>query len=124
MRRIWTCLTAAAFVLAAAMPGFAAVPETGMRAGDSPPKIDGGIQIAANKTYKFVNPFPFDVYIKIYGSGSAYPKVKKIPAPPAPFVPIPYPDTSMKIKIKKVGGGWSKKFTIKWKSKKIALPAF
>jgi hypothetical protein len=82
-----------------------------------------GIQVAANKTYKLVNIFPFPVEIRVHGNGPTFPQVHSMPAGPAP-VPIPYPNTSMKIQVKKPVGGWSPPMTIKWKAGNIALPSF
>ena len=82
-----------------------------------------GTRIAASKTYRFANIFPFAVQIKVHGDGPAFPQVVNVPAGGS-SVPIPYPNTSMNIQIKKPTGGWSPKFTIPWKSGLISLPTF
>ncbi len=71
---------------------------------------------ATTKHYKFVNPLPFPVWIKIYKDGVVgYPQTHKVPAPPAPFAPVPYPGISMQLRVKPQGGSWSPKRTVNWK---------
>jgi hypothetical protein len=124
MQKILAVLCAATLLFVAASPGAASATGGEERLQATPGSDASTLRVAANKVYKFVSPFPFAVHIKIYGKGAGFPKVTKVPAPPAPAVPVPYPNKSMKIRIKKPGGGWSKKFTIKWKSGNIGLPAF
>ncbi len=84
--------------------------------------IEPAVRVAATRYFNFFNPMPFPVKIKVYGSASqGFPKVYTAPAPPAPFAPVPYPNTSMKVRVKPQGGSWSKKFTVKWKPGPITL---
>jgi hypothetical protein len=118
-------IIALAVSVSAAMPAAKAAASGPAGLESSPElRLPIGVEVASNKVYKFINPFPFPIDIKIYGNGPGFPQVARVPAPPAPYVPVPYPSTTMEIKIKKPGGTWSGKFTIKWKSGPIALPFF
>ena len=87
-----------------------------------PVNIEPLVLAAAKKIFKLRSPFPFPIKVKIYGSGPAFPKVVWVPAPPSSGIPIPYPGSSMKVRIKIPTGGWSKKYKIKWRSGNISLP--
>jgi hypothetical protein len=87
-------------------------------------RIIPGVLVAQARTFRLRNPFPFYVDVKIHGNGPSFPHVVRVPAAPAPPVPIPYPDTSMTVQFKKPTGGWSGMFTIQWKSGSIPLPFF
>ena len=87
----------------------------------SPRTAPAEIQVAANKVYMLVNPLPFPVQVKIHGNGPGFPSVVTMPIGGIP-VPIPYPDISMQIQIKKPSGGWSPKFIVPWKAGPITLP--
>lgn len=75
-----------------------------------------------HKIYKLANLLPFPVEVKILGNGPSFPKVCKVPAPPLPPVPIPYPDIAMNVQIKMPNGSWSPTQKLKWKPGSIALP--
>ena len=118
-------IAAGLFVLALSGSAAQAAPG-GERVRPLPVRPDdaGSVRIAATKTFMLVNPFPFPVQIRILGDGPGFPQVVLMPAPPAPPVPIPYPNVQMQVQIKKPTGGWSKTFSLKWKSGTIALPFF
>lgn len=82
------------------------------------------ILLAQIYNYKFINVFPFPVDVKVYGDGPGFPKVVRVPTPPAGSVPIPFPGTKMKIKVRKPNGSWSKTFTLNWNPGGISIPAF
>ncbi|MEZ5812406.1 MAG: hypothetical protein R3D45_13420 [Rhizobiaceae bacterium] len=103
-------------------PAGAAAPQAGLFSATSPEAP--ALKLAANRTFKLKNPFPFPVYVKIYGPAPNFPDVVKVPAPPAGAVPVPFPNTSMYVRLRVSGGIWSKKFKIKWKSGNITLPSF
>ena len=90
-----------------------------MAASDPGKKV---VRVAASKIFNLRSPFPTPLKVKIYGSGAGWPKVVWAPAPPLPGIPIPYPGSIMKVRVQLPGGGWSKQFTINWKSGNIKLP--
>jgi hypothetical protein len=99
-----------------------ALPAIGLdRATDPRPEA---FQVAEAKIFRLGNPMPFPVSIQILGDGPNFPKVVTLNAPPAPPVPIPYPNTSMRLRVKQPNGAWSPVYTLKWKSGTIGLPGF
>jgi len=77
-----------------------------------------------NKTFMMWNIFPFQVDLRILGSGPSFPQVVRMPAAPGAPVAIPYPSTSMPIQLRVPGGNWSSTFNITWKLGNITLPGF
>ncbi len=81
-------------------------------------------RVAQTKIFKLLNLLPIPVQVRIHGDGPSFPQVVMVPAAPSAPVPVPYPNTSMKVQFKKPTGGWSSMFTLKWKSGPISLPFF
>jgi len=111
--------------IAAATAANAAIMDGRPAAPPAPLPMGGVFQVTASKTFLLFNPMPFPVQVKIHGDAPGFPDVVLVPAAPAPPVPVPFPNANkMKIKIKKPTGGWSKFYTLSWKSGPIVLPVF
>lgn len=109
---------AVALAMPAALAATDGLPES-PRVGAGEP---GEIRVAAMRTYRIVNAFPFTVDIKVHGNGPSFPHVVKVP--PGGVVAIPYPDLAMKIQVKTQTTSWSPILTVPWRSGNITLPNF
>jgi hypothetical protein len=78
--------------------------------------------LAQNKTYQLGNPFPFPVQLRILGDGPQFPRVVMLPVPPAPPVPVTYPDIRMRLQIKQPNDQWSPTLKVPWRQGTILLP--
>lgn len=119
-------LRAAAIVLALALSVPTALALTDGRPGlpeRAEPREAAEILIAATRTYRIVNAFPYTVEIKVHGNGPSFPHVVKVP--PGGLIAIPFPDLSMKIQVRVLTTTtWSPMLTVPWRSGNISVPAF
>jgi hypothetical protein len=112
------CLLVALATPAAAHPG---------GASPAPPRADrtAEVRVAEMKTFNLLNPMPFPIDIRVLGDAPGFPKVVKAPGPSGAPIPIPYPDITMKVRVRPSGTSkWSPIFTLPWKSGSITLPGF
>ena len=117
-----------------ALLSFVAVTSLALSAGHPPtagaetgPGADLGsraaVVVADTKLFRLYNPFPFPLEVKVLGNAPSFPQVVMTPAA-GYSVPIPYPDLSMRIQIRKPTGGWTPPLTVKWRSTGTVLPNF
>ena len=81
------------------------------------------VQSSQNRVFRLRNALPFDVQVRILGNAPTFPQVLMVPAAGGTTVPIAYPDTSMRIQIRVIGGTWSPILSVPWRSGPINLPS-
>jgi len=96
--------------------------QTGARPGSmaQPPKAR--LYLAQQRIFRLQSPLPFPLQVRILGPGPSFPMVVMTPAPPG-AVPIPYPNTDMRLQVRMPNGQWSPIFTLAWTPGILRPPA-
>lgn len=79
-----------------------------------------GTANAQSRTFLLASPLPLPIQVRILGEAPGFPQVIRLPAPPAPPVPVAYPGLEIRIQIRQPNGQWSPVLKLPWRAGPIA----